>query len=77
MADVARGQPDRLEAKKQEVNEALQNMIQEFLFALENRKKIWELIFSITHVLHILVLCLPVHFNVDLFYHGLVDFKIY
>lgn len=33
MADVARGQPDRLE-KKQEVDEDLQNMIQEFLIAL-------------------------------------------
>lgn len=78
MADVARGQPDRLEAKKQEVDEDLQNMIQEFLIALENGKKnIWELIFSITQVLPSLVLCLPVHFNVDLFYHGLVDFKIY
>lgn len=38
MADVARGQPDRLEAKKKEVDEDLQNMIQEFLIALENGK---------------------------------------
>lgn len=39
MADVARGQPDRLEAKKQGADEDLQHIIQEFLIALGNGGK--------------------------------------
>lgn len=74
MADVARGQPDRLEAKKQEEDEDLQNYSRVPYCSRKWKNKIWELIFNITQVLNSLVLCLPVHFNVDLFYHGLGDF---